>query len=103
MSSLADELKLLSLPAPSKINFDDFDDDLTTARVIGKDDIYEDCLESTALNKSNLRKNAAILLSENKRYAGETVSRIDLLKLRGDVNEELSEGDDGKMQYFRGC
>jgi hypothetical protein len=99
MASLAEELKLLSLPAPSKINLDSFENDTTSARVISKDDVYEDESENKVLNKSNLRKKAAILLAdEDKRYAGEAISRKDLLKLRGDVSEdeELSQ-DDGSI------
>ena len=75
MASLAEELKLLSLPAPSKINLDNFENDTTSARVISKDDVYEDESENKVLNKSNLRKKAAILLAdEDKRYAGEASS-----------------------------
>ena len=99
MASLAEELKLLSLPAPSKINLDNFENDTTSARVISKDNVYEDESENKVLNKSNLRKKAAILLAdEDKRYAGEAISRKDLLKLRGDISEdeELSQ-DDGSV------
>jgi hypothetical protein len=101
MASLAEELKLLSLPAPSKINLDNFEDDVTTARVISKDYISEDESENKALSKSNLRKNAVILLAdEDQRYAGEAISRKDLLKLRGDVSEDLSQGDCNILMFF---
>lgn len=94
MASLAEELRLLSLPAPGKINLDEFEDDLTSARVIRKDDIYEDESESEALSKSSLRNKAVVLLADqDKRYAGEAISRKDLLKLRGDLvqDEDLSQ------------
>ena len=97
MATFLEELKLLSLPAPGKINLDSFEDDLTSARVISKDDIYDDESENEDVNRSNLRKKTAILLAdEDKRYAGQAVSRKDLLKFRGDVSEDLSH-DDGNI------
>ena len=97
MASLAEELKLLSLPAPSKISLDDFHDDRTSARVVSKDDVYNDESENIALNKSNLRQKAAILFTdEDKRYAGEATTRKDLNKLRGDVSDDVSDNN-GKI------
>jgi hypothetical protein len=96
MVSLAEEIKLLSLPAPSKINLDHFEDDPTNARIISKDDINEDGIENKALSRSNLRNEVVILLGdEDLKYAGRTISRRDLLKLRGDGN--LLQ-DDGKIK-----
>ena len=96
MVSLAEEIKLLSLPAPNKINLDQFEDDSVNARIISKDDIYKDETENRALSRSNLRNKVVILLGEeDQKYAGETISRRELLKLRGDEN--LSQ-DDGKSQ-----
>ena len=100
MASLAEELKQLSLPAPDKINLDNFEDDLTRARVISKDDICQNDSETEEITRSNLRKKAAILLAdEDQRYAGKTTSRKQRLKLRedsaGDFPEELS--DDGTL------
>ena len=97
MAAFLEELKLLSMPAPGKINLDNFEDDLTSAQVISKNDIYEDESENETLSESNLRRKAAVLLAdEDKRYAGQAVSRKDLLKFRGDVSEDVSN-DDGNI------
>ena len=105
MVSLAEEIKLLSLPAPNKINVDQFENDPTNARTISKDDIYKGETENRALRRSNLRNKVVILLGEeDQKYAGETISRRELLKLRGDENlsqdDELSayNSENGKQQ-----
>lgn len=92
MASLAEQLRSLSNPEPSRFDLDEDEFDLTRARVVNKGTDLGDIKKQSDLSTSALRKKTVPLLQdEDKKYAGRKISRAQLEASRGDVDGSDSE------------
>lgn len=79
MASLAEQLRSLSTPVPSRFDLDEDEFDVTRAQAIDKGDGDGDIESETVSATSDLRKKTAPLLRDvDKKYAGRKVSRAQI-------------------------
>ena len=94
MASLAEQLRSLSNPEPSRFDLDEDEFDLTRAQVVNKETNLGDIENQTVSNTSVLRKKTLpILEDEDQKYAGRKISRAQLEASRDHV-----EGSDGEEE-----
>ena len=94
MASLAEQLRSLTNPEPSRFDLDEDEFDLTKAQVINKGSDLGDIKNQIESNASNLRKKTVPLLQdEDKKYAGRKISRADLAASRGYIDGSYSEAE----------
>lgn len=94
MASLAEQLRSLTNPEPSRFDLDEDEFDLTRAQVISKGSDLGDIKNQIESNVSNLRKKTVPLLQdEDKKYAGRKISRADLEASRGYIDGFDSEAE----------
>lgn len=95
MASLAEQLRSLSTPEPSRFDLDEDEFDVTRAQTINKGTEEEDNENQTVSNTNNLRKKTAPLLQDvDKKYAGHKISRAQLEASRGRVDSSDGEDED---------
>ena len=103
MASLAEQLRALSNPEPSRIDLDEDEFDVTRAQTIKKAIDSEDFEDQEAPVVNNLRKKTATLLQDvDKKYAGHKISRAQLEVSRGhdagsDEDEEHDEEEESEI------
>ena len=92
MASLAEQLRSLTNPEPSRFDLDEDEFDITRAQVINKECDIEELKGQNNANTSVLRKKTVPLLQdEDKKYAGRKISRAQLEASRGHVGGPDSE------------
>ncbi|XP_068758251.1 protein AATF-like isoform X2 [Montipora capricornis] len=95
MASLADQIRSLTNPEPSRFDLDEDEFDVTRAQVVDKEKDLEDIKNESIPNAGALRKKTIRLLQdEDKKYAGRKITRAQLQSSRdnavGTNNEEES-------------
>ena len=106
MASLAEQLRSLTNPEPSRFDLDEDEFDVTRAQTTHKGAENGDIGVQTVSKTSDLRKKTVALLHDvDKKYAGHKLSRAQLEASRGhvggsdDEEEGESESDsEGTMQ-----
>lgn len=92
MASLAEQLRSLTNPEPSRFDLDEDEFDLTRAQVINKECDLGELKGQNDANTSVLRKKTVLLLQDgDKKYAGRKISRAQLEASRGHVDGPDSE------------
>ncbi|XP_027052204.1 protein AATF-like [Pocillopora damicornis] len=111
MASLAEQLRALSNPEPSRIDLDEDEFDVTRAQTIKKAIDSEDFEDQEAPVANNLRKKTATLLQDvDKKYAGHKISRAQLEASRGhdagsdeeEEHDEEEESESNSGDYLNG-
>ena len=106
MASLAEQLRSLSNPEPSRFDLDEDEFDVTRAQTIHKEAEDGDIDGQTFSTTSDLRKKTTPLLHDvDKKYAGHRISRAQLEVSRSHVassddeeEDELESGSEGTAQ-----
>lgn len=99
MASLAEQLRSLSTPEPSRFDLDDDEFDVTRAQAIDKGDEDGDIESETVTATSDLRKKTAPLLQDvDKKYAGRKVSRAQIEALRSHHIEDSVRGEESELE-----
>ena len=107
-SSLAEQLRSLSTPEPSRFDLDEDEFDVTRAQTIDKRDDDGDIESETVSATSDLRKKTAPILQDiDKKYAGRKVSRAQIEASRSqhvedsvrEVGDELESDSEGTKQF----
>ena len=99
MASLAEQLRSLSTPEPSRFDLDDDEFDVTRAQAIDKGDEDGDIESETVRATSDLRKKTAPLLQDvDKKYAGRKVSRAQIEALRSHHIEDSVRGEESELE-----
>jgi len=99
MASLAEQLRSLSTPAPSRFDLDEDEFDVTRAQAIDKGDEDGDIESETVLATSDLRKKTAPLLHDvDKKYAGRKVSRAQIEASRIHHVNDLDGEEEGAVE-----
>ena len=98
MASLADQIRFLTNPEPSRFDLDEDEFDVTRAQVVDKKKDLEDIKNESIPNAGVLRKKTIRLLQdEDKKYAGRKITRAQLQSWReyavGSNDEEESNSD----------
>ena len=97
MASLADQLRSLTNPEPSRFDLDEDEFDLTRAQVINKENELQKLKGQNVANSSVLRKKTVPLLQdEDKKYAGKKISRAQLEASRGHDDGRGGEESDAE-------
>ena len=108
MASLAEQLRSLSTPEPSRFDLDEDEFDVTRAQTIDKRDDDGDIESETVSATSDLRKKTAPILQDiDKKYAGRKVSRAQIEASRSqhvedsvrEVGDELESDSEGTKQF----
>lgn len=110
MASLAEQLRSLSNPEPSRFDLDEDEFDITRAQTIHKEAQEGDIDGQTVSSNSDLRKKTAPLLHDvDKKYAGHKISRAQLEASRGhddssddDEEDELESDSEGTVRHNYG-
>jgi len=99
MASLAEQLRSLSTPEPSRFDLDEDEFDVTRAQAIEKGDEDGDIESETVTATSDLRKKTAPLLQDvDKKYAGRKVSRAQIEALRSHHIEDSVRGEESELE-----
>lgn len=110
MASLAEQLRSLSNPEPSRFDLDEDEFDVTRAQTIHQGAEDGDIDGQTVSTSSDLRKKTAPLLHDvDKKYAGHKISRAQLEASRArvdssddDEKDELESDSEGTVRLNYG-
>lgn len=95
MASLAEQLRSLSNPEPSRFDLDEDEFDVTRAQTIHQGAEDGDIDRQSVSTSSDLRKKTAPLLHDvDKKYAGHKISRAQLEASRGRVDSSDDDEED---------
>lgn len=95
MASLAEQLRSLTNPEPSRFDLDEDEFDATRAQTTNKGAEHGDTDVQTVSKTSDLRKKTVPLLHDvDKKYAGHKISRAQLEASRGHVDNSDDEEED---------
>ena len=99
MASLAEQLRSLSTPAPSRFDLDEDEFDITRAQAFDKGGEDGDIESGTVSATSDLRKKTAPLLHDvDKKYAGRKVSRAQIEASRSHHFDDLDQEEEGELE-----
>ena len=99
MASLAEQLRSLSTPAPSRFDLDEDEFDVTRAQAIDKGDEYGGIESETVSATSNLRKKTAPLLHDvDKKYAGRKITRAQIEASRSHHVDDSDGEEEGTLE-----
>lgn len=98
MASLAEQLRSLTNPEPSRFDLDEDEFDLTRAQVVNKKSYLENEESESVPNISALRKKTISLLhNEDKKYAGRKITRAQLEFSRHTIGNDSESEEESNV------